>query len=622
MFLSNWLVFKIVLAAVTGLSGGSLEYVSNVVLYKGETSYDATATVSGDAPLSKTILGGGTNYYLGSGYGGPRSFNVNNGDQTVLVAGAYGYNSNQGLIYIYERKSKNRGDWELKQTIYGNLGTNARFGGAVSINDTGDRIFVSADQYSSNTGRVLVYDRGSDGLFPDTPTHTLTGSNGSGYAFGFSIDCNGAGDKLIVGARNETATERGAHHLYELINGTWTRTYHRVEGNNNRRYGWAVAMNKVGDRIVVSGSYPNGWIWIFHYENGSWVQKTQISNPVASNEFGWYVSMNDVGDRVAVGCNTIRAYIYDYNGTSWSLFTSKTDNPTGHAGVTLTPKGDYIAIHGLNISPGGISSAGAAYIYQISDTGTLTLVRTFTGEASNDNLGWHVYMSDDLEVIVMGAKGNDEGGSDAGKLYVYSFDTWAENFYITQPGTYRADLQICGIDYKTNEVEVTGSITPEKSWKSNEDQIVYASDGTANNNFGRSCAMWGSYMVVGSFEGESNTQGAIYIYKKESGTWTFKQKISGEGANDYFSGYGAVDIHEDTIIVGAYKHGTNDNTGKSYIYTRSGETWSLESSIVSDDLATDDKFGISVSVHGDYAVVGAQLDDGPTNSGAGLYILP
>src|SRR6056300_1867920 len=60
MFLSNWLVFKIVLAAVTGLvdyplaadvllkyddanklylSGGSLEYVSNVVLYKGETSY-------------------------------------------------------------------------------------------------------------------------------------------------------------------------------------------------------------------------------------------------------------------------------------------------------------------------------------------------------------------------------------------------------------------------------------------------------------------------------------------------------------------------------------------------------------------------------------------------------
>ena len=60
MFLSNWLVFKIVLAAVTGLvdyplaadvllvydnanklylSGGSLEYVSNVVLYTGETSY-------------------------------------------------------------------------------------------------------------------------------------------------------------------------------------------------------------------------------------------------------------------------------------------------------------------------------------------------------------------------------------------------------------------------------------------------------------------------------------------------------------------------------------------------------------------------------------------------------
>jgi hypothetical protein len=60
MFLSNWLVFKIVLAAVTGLvdyplaadvllkyddanklylEGNSIDYVSNVVLYKGETSY-------------------------------------------------------------------------------------------------------------------------------------------------------------------------------------------------------------------------------------------------------------------------------------------------------------------------------------------------------------------------------------------------------------------------------------------------------------------------------------------------------------------------------------------------------------------------------------------------------
>jgi len=60
MFLSNWLVFKIVLAAVTGLvdyplaadvllvydnanklylDGNSIDYVSNVVLYKGETSY-------------------------------------------------------------------------------------------------------------------------------------------------------------------------------------------------------------------------------------------------------------------------------------------------------------------------------------------------------------------------------------------------------------------------------------------------------------------------------------------------------------------------------------------------------------------------------------------------------
>ena len=76
MFLSNWLIFKIVLAAVTGLvdyplaadvllvydnanklylSGGSLEYVSNVVLYKGETSYDMSVS-STDFLNSKTLF--------------------------------------------------------------------------------------------------------------------------------------------------------------------------------------------------------------------------------------------------------------------------------------------------------------------------------------------------------------------------------------------------------------------------------------------------------------------------------------------------------------------------------------------------------------------------------------
>ena len=165
-------------------------------------------------------------------------------------------------------------------------------------------------------------------MFPESPTHTLaTSPSGNYYVFGWAVDCNGAGDKLIVGARNEPASGgRGAHHLYELSGGTWTRTWHRVEGNNNRRYGWSVSMNKAGDRFVVGGSYPSGWIWIHHYENGAWTTKTTISNPDGTGEFGWWVDMNDAGDRVAVGSNSHRAYVYDYDGTSWSLFTSKTDN--------------------------------------------------------------------------------------------------------------------------------------------------------------------------------------------------------------------------------------------------------------------------------------------------------
>ena len=611
VFLSNYLVFKIVLAAlgrvdypVAGdlelkydtankiyLSGGSLDYVDDATLYTtiaGETtSYGLLPSLTANGtvpPLIKTIIGGGTNYYVGSGYGGPRSFNMSNGG-TVLVAGAYGYNSNQGLIYIYEREAKNRGEWKLKQTIYGNLGTSANFGNAVSINDVGDRIFVGADTYSSNAGRVLVYDRGSDGLFPDTPTHTLTGSNGGGYVFGWAIDCNGAGDKLIVGARNEpNSNGRGAHHLYELSGGTWTRTYHRVEGSSNRRYGWSVAMNKKGDRFVVGGSYPNGWIWIFHYENGSWVQKTQISNPVASNEFGWYVAMNDVGNRVAVGCNTNRAYIYDYNGTSWSLFTSKTDNISGHAGVSLTPRGDYIAIHSLNASPFG-SNPGAAYIYKISDTGTLTLVHTFTGEANDDNLGWHVYMSDDLADVVMGAKGNDEGGSNAGKLYVYGLDgRLRENIYITDAGKYSVDATIAGLNYKTNELEVT-TLNPGNAVYTNDLKETSEIDhGTATGAGLKSC----SVSLDGTRVAFGFSNGKAKVYHLETGVWTLKKEYTKSGT------FGTqVCLNDAGTRLFVSDPSDSSNTGKVYVYDYSGSAWgsSETHSWTSPNGSTSDRFG-------------------------------
>src|SRR6056300_1427184 len=153
------------------------------------------------------------------------------------------------------------------------------------------------------------------------------------------------------------------------------------------------------------------------------------------------------------------------------------------------------------------------------------------------------------------------------------------NYYITQPGTYRADLQICGIDYKTNEVEVTGSVTPEKTW-GNEQKLLGE---TASDYFGYSVSISGDYAIVGApYEDTgASSAGAAYIYTRSGTTWGNEQKILGEVASDFFGW--SVSISGDYAIVGAqYEDTGGTDAGAAYIYTRSGTTWGNEQKILGE----------------------------------------
>src|SRR5210317_1656960 len=191
------------------------------------------------------------------------------------------------------------------------------------------------------------------------------------------------------------------------------------------------------------------------------------------------------------------------------------------------------------------------------------------------------------------------------------------NYYITQPGTYRADLQICGIDYKTNEVEVTGSVTPEKTW-GNEQKLLGE---TASDYFGYSVSISGDYAIVGApYEdtGGSNA-GAAYIYTRNpsTGVWGSEQKILGEAAGDEFGK--SVSISGDYAIVGSPDEDTGaSSAGATYIYTRSVTTWGNEQKILGE--TAGDYFGYSVSISGDYAIVGAPYEDTGASSAGAAYI--
>jgi len=139
------------------------------------------------------------------------------------------------------------------------------------------------------------------------------------------------------------------------------------------------------------------------------------------------------------------------------------------------------------------------------------------------------------------------------------------------------------------------------------------SDTDAGDSFGESVSISGDYAIVGAFHGNSNgvNSGSAYIFERNGSSWNQMQKLTaGDGeVNDFFGT--SVSISGEYAIVGA----SNDKWGGSaYIFERSGNSWSQAKKLTTGNATRFAAFGISVALSGEFAIVGAPSDD-PNPSG-------
>ena len=139
-----------------------------------------------------------------------------------------------------------------------------------------------------------------------------------------------------------------------------------------------------------------------------------------------------------------------------------------------------------------------------------------------------------------------------------------------------------------------------------------ADDGVANDHFGGSVAISGDYAIVGSYWDDDNgsNSGSAYVFHFDGTSWSQQAKlVAGDGAEgDRFGG--SVAISGDSAIVGAHFDDDNgSDSGSAYIFGRTGVFWVQQAKILPDDGATGALFGCSVAISGDYAIVGGEGDD-------------
>ena len=235
-------------------------------------------------------------------------------------------------------------------------------------------------------------------------------------------------------------------------------------------------------------------------------------------------------------------FVYEYDGSDWVQTTKLTDDD--------------------GFDQDSTSILGADMFGQISDEGTPLAV--------------------DGDTIVVGAYGDDDNGRGAGAVFVFVRDD-----------------------------NGTPGDTSDDTWPTQTK--LTPSDPAAQQHFGAHVDIDGDTVVVsaGLDDDNGNLSGAMYIFERSGSVWTQKIKItepSGAAGNRFGQNVG---LAGDTVVTGGWQSGPymsciDSGAGRTYVFERSGGTWSSTPDAV---LAPGDEAGCTTAGFGWPVAIG---DDGDT----------
>jgi len=127
---------------------------------------------------------------------------------------------------------------------------------------------------------------------------------------------------------------------------------------------------------------------------------------------------------------------------------------------------------------------------------------------------------------------------------------------------------------------------------------LIAPEGNQNQGFGVDVSVSGTTLAVGAHGTPGG--GGVFIY--EGGSWdpVFVQP----GLNSGSFGR-SLSLSADRLLVGApYNDAFGEAAGLAYVYVRSDADWSQHASFAPGDIQPEDRFGWTVDLDGDFAIVG------------------
>jgi len=249
----------------------------------------------------------------------------------------------------------------------------------------------------------------------------------------------------------------------------------------------------------------------------------------------------------------------------------------------------------------------------------------------NDGFGWSVAVNKETAIVGALLKDAPGGKSDAGAAYIFQREggTWQQQGGRLQPSDLNAN-DYFGYSVGISEKAAIVGVLPGdpmnassayiyqlegRTWQ--EKPALQHSDGGNGDQFGCSVAISGDIAIVGAQEADAPGKphmGAAYIYQSQGGTWTQQGAPlrPSDGKNGDRFGC-SVAISGDIAIIGAKQADVDGkgNAGAVYIFQRQGATWTQQQKLTASDLESRDFFGCSVAISGEVAIVGASQAAAP-----------
>jgi hypothetical protein len=311
------------------------------------------------------------------------------------------------------------------------------------------------------------------------------------------------------------------------------------------------------------------------------------------------------------------------------------------AGTSVAIFGDLAAVGAPDAQ-----ESGAVYLYQKSgDQWNLLTGEPIRQPADDqdggDDFGKSVAISGDgtTYLLIVGAPGDDGAGQTAGAGYIFTISgntvsspqklsisgpeasdralgTSAGIYWNASSPTQSIAVMGAPLDFVPTQGNQSGSIAVfgynGTSWTLVNSRI-YPLDGDGGDRFGASVAAADGFVIAGADSAQStngSNGGEAYIFSQ--GNWSSPTKLSSGidlSESDFFGE--SVSIDGDFAIVGAsgYDDTALSNSGTAFVFSRddTNGNWLLSNGnqLIPDDNASFDRFGSAVSLSGNFSVIGA-----------------